>query len=135
MGKTIGTRERTSDPVLFTVAILRECFRHLQAFRSVYESEGIDTLIGPEGEEICLWDLEALYDKLPMLPTRQHQAIVLFLVHNIREDEVAVMMGLSPTNPIGMYASLGLERLMRMIEESEHRAKVREEQEVEPSHL
>lgn len=128
-----GQREE-ADHALFTVATLRECFRHLQAFRSVYESEGVDTIVGPGGEEICLWDLESLYDRLSILPPRQHQAIELFLVQNIREDEVAVMMGIAPTNPIGIYASLGLEKLIRMLEDEERERKLCTDQEGTSSH-
>jgi hypothetical protein len=53
----------------------------------------------------------------PCLPDRQRQAIELFLILNKPEDEVALSMGLAPTNPIGMYATAGLTRLLRMIDE------------------
>lgn len=95
--------------------MLRELFRNLQAFRAVYESEGVDTLIGPDGIEWCLWDLEYLYRQLPSLPPRQHQAIELCLVLNVKESEAAVMMGVSPTNPVAMYATAGLEKLVGFI--------------------
>lgn len=52
----------------------------------------------------------------PCLPKRQQQAIELFLVLNQPEESVAVAMGLAPTNPIGMYATAGLERLLQLMD-------------------
>lgn len=98
-----------------SVSLLRELFRNLQAFQSVFESDGIDILIGPDGTEWCLHDLEYLYQQLPVLPPRQRQAIELCLVRNIKESDAAVMMGVSPTNPVSMYASSGLAKLIGMI--------------------
>lgn len=105
-----------SSPTVITVTVLRELFRNLQAFHAVFESDGIDTIIGPDGTEWCLWDLEYLHKQLPVLPPRQRQAIELCLVQNIKESEAAVMMGVSPTNPVAMYATSGLTKLIAMIE-------------------
>ena len=102
---------------VLTVTVLRELFRNLQAFHAVFETDGIDTIIGPDGIEWCLWDLEYLYQEgLPVLPPRQRQAIELCLIRNIKESDAAVMMGVSPTNPVAMYASSGLAKLIGMIE-------------------
>ena len=58
------------------------------------------------------------YDKAnPCLPLRQQQAIELFLVQNMPEDTAAVVMGVSHTNPVGMYATSGLERLLKLIDQ------------------
>lgn len=101
-----------------SVGVLREAFRNLQHFRSVFETDGVDTIVGPEGIEICLWDLEYLYSEVPkVLPLRQSQAIEFFLVRNLKESVVAEMMGISPNNPIGSYATAGLEKLIRLINE------------------
>lgn len=100
-----------------TVGVLRELFRNLQAFHAVFETDGIDTIIGPDGTEWCLWDLEYLYrEGLPMLPPRQRQAIELCLIHNVKESDAAVRMGVSPTNPVAMYATSGLQKLIGLIE-------------------
>lgn len=100
------------------MSILREAFRNLQAFRSLYEAEGIDTLES-DGVAINLWDLEFLYEKLPdLLPTRQYQAIELFLVHNLKETQVAAMMGIDESNPIGSYATSGLQKLIELIRDN-----------------
>lgn len=99
------------------VSVLRELFRNLQSFRSVYETDGIDEVVGPDGVHYCLWDLEYLYKQLHRLPRRQAQAIELCLVQNMRECDAAQVMGVSPTNPVAMYAKSGLEKLVFMAEE------------------
>lgn len=101
------------------VTILRELFRQIQQWKALYETDGIDSLTGPTGEEISLWDLLYLYEQLPKLPKRQHQAIELYLVQNMRETDAAIAMGLSPTNPIGIYATVGLGKLVAMIDNDE----------------
>lgn len=93
------------------VATLRELFRQLQQWRSIYESDGVDVITGPGGEEYCLWDVDYLESQLYRLPKRQREAIVLYLINNLREADAAVAMGVSATNPIGIYATVGLSSL------------------------
>lgn len=87
------------------------------AFRALYSDEGQDTLVGPNGIEWSLWDVETIYRACLILPPRQAQSIEFFLVRNMREADVAEMMGLSRTNPIGMYATTGLEKIVSLINE------------------
>lgn len=99
-----------------TIEVLRELFRNLKAFRSVMEAEGIDTITDDDGNDWCLWDIEYLLEQADsILPPRMSQSIKLFLVDNLREADVAIMMGVSPTNPVGMYATKGLERLIEAV--------------------
>lgn len=98
---------------------LRELLRNLQAFRAFYETEGIDTITGPDGQQYCLWDIEHLYDQVKHLSPRQHQAIELCLVNNVKEKVATQIMGVSVTNPVMMYASNGLRRLCVLIENGE----------------
>lgn len=99
------------------VSILRELFRNLRGFRDLYEFEGTDTILGPDGIEWCLWDLLYLYEEgLPKLPPRQRFAIKLFLVDNVKEEDCAILLGTKPTNPTGTYATDGLKNLVRLIE-------------------
>jgi len=101
-----------------SVALLRDVFRNLHAFRALYEQEGVDLIVGPGGEEICLWDLEHIYSQIKdILPPRQYQAIEWFLVWNHREATVAEMMGISPTTPVGSYATAGLEKIVAMMKD------------------
>lgn len=109
---------------------LRLLFRNLLAFQSLYESEGISEITAPNGSNWSYFDLCYLYDAAmrrpcgdkdfdrehPCLPLRQQQAIELFLVLNFPEDKAAEIMGLSRTNPIGMYATSGLTRLLRLMD-------------------
>lgn len=91
---------------------LRELFRHLQAFQSLFETEGIDTITGPDGEAYNLFDLLRLYRCRNQLSLRQKEAVEMFLYHDWREKDVAVAMGVSQVNPVAIYATQGLKRLV-----------------------
>jgi predicted DNA-binding protein (UPF0251 family) len=96
----------------WSVSTLRELFRNLQAFRSFVESGGAEDLIW-HGHEFNYWDLERIYTYSQIaLPRRQYQAIFLCLYENVLEKDAAEMMGVSPTNPVAMYATKGLEKLL-----------------------
>jgi hypothetical protein len=108
--------------------LLRELFRHLQAFKALFENEGVDSITSPTGEEYFLYDIDYLYECTQtrvrltpvsppeyLLSPRQRQAIELFLYCNIREKDVAVLMGVSDTNPIAIYATQGLNKLCALI--------------------
>jgi hypothetical protein len=98
-----------------TVETLREMFRHLQAWHSLYEAEGIDVLTGPDGEEWALWDIDILYEMSQhYLSVRQRQAIKLCLYENLSEARAARAMGTDESNPVTMYASSGLETLVHL---------------------
>jgi predicted lipoprotein len=99
-GATFGP-EGVGDPGL-NHKLLRELFRNLQAFEALFETEGIDRLVGPDGREYCLQDIQYLYACRTQLSRRQRQAIELFLYSNIREKDVAKMMDVSETNPIAI---------------------------------
>lgn len=97
---------------------LRELFRYLQAWRALWESEGIDVIASGD-RSYCLQDVEYLYSLLPLLPRRQWQAIELCLVRNMKESDAAVAMGISRTNPVSMYAASGLRRILEWIANGE----------------
>jgi hypothetical protein len=102
------------------VSELRDLFRYLSDFRATYEACGLDVITTPHGNAWSLWDLEYLYRiACERLTLRQQQAITLCLVHGVRESDAAEMMGVSRTNPVMMYASLGLQRLLDMIDYGE----------------
>lgn len=113
----VTSAEVVSDPSILEVATLRSLFRHLQAFRVLHEDTGQDTLEFDAGRVVCLWDLEYLYSQIHLLPERQCQAIEWFLVQDIKEADVAKLMGLKP-QPVAMYATEGLRKLIVMVEES-----------------
>lgn len=113
---------------MIEVRTLRELLRNLQAWESLYETEGIDTVTGPNGQKYCLQDIRYLYDlsqgritdssgtPIHPLSPRQSQAIRLFLYENIRETDVAQIMGVSITNPVASYATQGMVKLNELIE-------------------
>lgn len=105
-------------PTGIPVRTMRELFRNLQAWNSLYESNGLDTITAPDGEEYCLHDIVRLYEHaVPRLSERQKQAIELFLIQNRPEREVACLMGVSENNPVASYATQGMVRINAMIED------------------
>ena len=97
--------------------LLREVLRNLQSFRSVFEADGVDTLHGPDGFSISLWDIEYLVSNLTLLPPRQRQAIQFCLIDNMKESDAAARMGVSRTNPVSMYAASGLAKIIGFIDD------------------
>ncbi len=103
-----------------SVTILRELFRNLVQFRNLLEDTGQDVIVAPNGDEWCLHDLEYLLaEGVPLLPPRQAEAIQLCLIEQKKERVAAVIMGVSPTNPVAAYAADGLSNLIRIIERGE----------------
>lgn len=99
-----------------SIKTLRSLFRGLQAFESFYESDGIDTVTDPDGNEWSLWDVRYLYSCRGRLSPRQSQAIELCLYENVKESDAALQMGIQDTSPVSIYANNGLKRLAAMIE-------------------
>lgn len=115
-----------------TVDILRDLFRNLQLWQVLFEVGQVGiTIVGPDRQEYCLTDVAYLYEcrniqrpdrhgKLaPVLSPRQREAIELFLFEGISEREASIHMGIAPTNPIGMYATEGLKKIVGFIEAGE----------------
>jgi DNA-directed RNA polymerase specialized sigma24 family protein len=101
---------------VLTTSILRELLRNLQAWQSSYEAGQVGETLGHDGQEFCLWDVEALYRvSQKELPPRMRQAIHLCLYLNMCEQDAARQMGVSPTNPVASYATKGIEKLIVMI--------------------
>lgn len=101
------------------ISEMRELLRNLAEFRAVYESTGVEEIVTPLGATWSLWDLEYLYDQVGRLTLRQRQAIELCLIQGIKEKQAAVLMGVKATNPVMMYATLGIRNLLDMIERGE----------------
>lgn len=92
--------------------MLRELFRHLQEFEALFESEGIDALIGPDGTIYSIFDLRRLYDKrYELLSLQRARAIEFFLYLDLREQDAAEAMGLSRETPVAIYATQGLKQM------------------------
>jgi hypothetical protein len=110
------------DGGALTVNLLRSLFRSLAAFRAAREDTGLDLITGPSGHAWSIWDIELLYQATQeVLPPRQAQAIQYFLIEGMYEADAAERMGISRTNPIGMYATDGLERIVALV--SDHKIK------------
>lgn len=96
------------------LGVLRELLRNLQQFEALYESEGLDSVRAPDGQDWSIHDLQYLYSCRTLLSPRQQQAIELCLYANIKEREAARMMGISENSPVAVYANNGLKRLIVM---------------------
>jgi hypothetical protein len=106
----------TAVPANPEIRELRELFRNIQEFRMVYAKRGLDEIISSYGNHWTLWDLEYLLRMADRyLPLRQRQIITLCLVHNMREKDAAATIGVSETNPVMMYATLGLKNLLDLV--------------------
>lgn len=101
------------------VTTLRNLIRNLQYFQALRETDNLTEVTLPGGRTYSIYDVEYLYGCRRLLSPRQQQAIELFLYQNIRERDVARMMGVAETNPIAIYAAQGLTRLCEMISKGE----------------
>ena len=101
------------------VATLRELLRNLQQWESLFATDHIDTITGPDGQQYHLTDIQYLYECRALLSPRQRQAIELCLYMDTKEKDVSLLMGVSPTNPVAMYATNGLKRICEMVRAGE----------------
>lgn len=100
------------------VGVIREIFRHIEAWRALYEIYGTDTLPTDHGTW-TLQEIEALIsDGVPLLSWNQRMAITLYLLDGNLESEAAEMMGV-PGSPIGRDATNGIKRLLAMLDSGE----------------
>lgn len=104
---------------LLTVDELRRLFRGLKVWRVLVRDYGLEysTITDSDGRQWNLWDIEFLLEvSQKHLPDRQAQAVNLFLVEGYLEREVALMMGIQESNPVGMYATDGLRKIVEMVQ-------------------
>lgn len=99
-----------------SVPLLREVLRNYQSWRSLYEAREVGDTIHDDDYSLTLWDVEYLISNLRLLPPRQRQAIQFCLIENMLEKHAAVRMGVSATNPVSMYATSGLTKLVALIQ-------------------
>lgn len=99
---------------------MRELIRNLQTWRSHYEAlEVPDVLTASDGRSYTLWDVTYFYEQRHRLPDQMRTAIELCLYENVLERDAAKRMGTSETNPVSVYATVGLTYLIRMARDGE----------------
>lgn len=97
------------------VTIHRELIRNLQHWRALYEArEAPEVLVAGDGHEYCLWDVERFYAARHLLPDRQERTIRLNLYEDRSEREIAEILGIGRNNPVAIYGTVGLTRLLAL---------------------
>ncbi|MGD0607289.1 MAG: hypothetical protein ABSA53_27365 [Streptosporangiaceae bacterium] len=71
--------------------MLGELIRHLQAFQSLFEAEGIDCLTGPDGDVYCLADILRLRELSRHLDPVQVMAIECLYMDMADADAARLM--------------------------------------------
>lgn len=72
-----------------------------------------DVLVSADNAcEYSLWDVTRFYGFRVELPERMSQSIEYCLFDNMKEKEAAVRMGIKATNPVSVYATIGLTTLL-----------------------
>lgn len=103
----------TCPPCTLVVNVHRELIRNLQIWHSLHEAQEVtDTMLSADGQSYCLWDIDRLYAERHRLPERQRRAMELCLYDNVAEKTAASLMGIAETNPVSVYATVGLSRLL-----------------------
>lgn len=84
----------------------------MQEFEALLQTEGIDTVTGPDGTGYSVFDLRRLYEiREKVLSPQRAKAIEMFLYEDMREQDAALAMGLSRETPVAIYATQGLKQL------------------------
>lgn len=103
----------TCPPCTSLVSVHRELIRNLQHWRSLYESmEVADELVASDARSYSLWDVQSFYEQRTVTPERMQQSIQFCLYENMKESDAAVRMGISASNPVSVYATIGLTTML-----------------------
>jgi len=103
--------------LLLEPPVLGELFRHLQAFQSLFEAEGIDCLTGPDGDLYCLADILRLRELSRHLDPAQVMAIEC-LYMDMADADAARLMN-AEAHQVSEYAYDGLRQLCAIFEPEE----------------
>lgn len=84
----------------------------MQFFYSLYLSDGIDSLTGPDGEVYSIFDVIGIYERRnALLSPQRAKAVELMFYRDMTELDAAAAMGLSAGAPVSSYASQGAKLL------------------------
>jgi hypothetical protein len=87
--------------------------KNLQSWRSQYEALAVpDVLVASDARSYSLWDVQRFYERRVYLPDRMQQSIQFCLYENMKERDAAERMGISKSNPVSVYATIGLTTLV-----------------------
>lgn len=95
--------------------VLREIYRNYAQFREYVRNTGKD-ILEYNGITISFFDLDKDIDKLS---PRKRQAFLLNIIQDIKQREVAEMMGIT-TVSVGQYAAAAIKQLSESYFQGEH---------------
>jgi len=101
------------------VDVHRELLRNLQEWKTLYEVREVGDELVCGNRAFTLWDAIRFYDSRESLPTRQKESLQFCLYENMKERDAAVRMGISPSNPVSIYATIGITSLLTMASHGE----------------
>lgn len=96
------------------ITVYREALRNLQPWLSAVQDGDVPDTLDAGGTALCVWDVTRLFDARVRLAPQQANAIELFLYGNLTEREASKAMNVSSTVPVGIYATVGITRLLGM---------------------
>lgn len=103
----------TCGPCTDLVGVHRELIRNLQHWRSLYEAMEVpDEMVSATGISYSLWDVTLFYEQRTVCPPRMQQSIQFCLFENMKEKVAAQRMGISASNPVSVYATIGLTTML-----------------------
>ena len=94
--------------------LLGNLFRCLQVFESLFESEGIDHLSGPDGDVYCLADILRLQGLSQRLAPEQ--ALAIHCIYLDMTDADAARLMNAEAHQVSEYAREGLRQLCAVFE-------------------
>jgi hypothetical protein len=95
------------------VGVHRELIRNLQHWRALFEADEVpDVLVASDSRSYSLWDVTRFYEHRVVVPERMQQSIQFCLYENMKEQDAAVRMGVKRSNPVSVYATIGLTNML-----------------------
>lgn len=87
--------------------------RNLQHWHSLFEADEVpDVLVASDSRSYSLWDVIFFYEQRLVVPLRMQESIQFCLYENMKEKDAALRMGVKASNPVSVYATIGLTNML-----------------------
>lgn len=95
------------------MSVHRELIRNLQHWHSLFEADEVpDVLVASDSRSYSLWDVIFFYEQRLVVPLRMQESIQFCLYENMKEKDAALRMGVKASNPVSVYATIGLTNML-----------------------